>query len=378
MKKTHRYILLFLAIIINALFLSGCWDQRELDELVVPFIIGYDYADEEEKEQPDDRYLISAGFPVFYEDTLKKYHVDITSGSLDGEVISRRNTHFGEQIIQGQLQIVVLGEELISNENIMELTDILSRNPAVKGAIPMAVSAGRAADMLNAPVKQYPNPGIYIQMLIKNIRRTNFFPTCSLFESNRHIISNHTASLLPYIVQKDGNIMFAGSCLLNEGKRMEHLNSEETEIAVMLRGIRSRGMITYDIIEDNKAIDQVTFEGKNRRKVKVKKDGDRYIFNILIKLSGRLFERKKNEPVIDHKDFIKLSQKSLEDLIRKRAEDLIIKVQEEYGFDALELGMEIKAHSREKMNKEDIDRIIQESEINVEVKVQIENAGGKI
>ena len=53
-------------------------------------------------------------------------------------------------------------------------------------------------------------------------------------------------------------------------------------------------------------------------------------------------------------------------------------MQKEYGFDALELGMEIKAHSREKMAEEDIDRIIQDSEINVEVKVQIENAGGKI
>jgi len=378
MKKTHRYILLSLAIINIALFLSGCWDKRELDELVVPFIIGYDYANEEEKEQPDDRYLISAGLPVFYEDTAEKYYVDISSGSLDGEVISRRNRHFGEQIIQGQLQVVVLGEELISNENIMELTDILSRNPAVKGSIPLAVSAGRAADMLCVPVKQYPNQGIYIQMLIKNIRRTNFIPTCSLFECNRHIISNYTAPLLPYIVHEGDNIVFAGSCLLNEGKRMEHLNMEETEIAVMLRGIRSRGMITFDVVEDNKIIDQVTFEGKNRRKVKVKKEGDRYIFNILIKLSGRLFERKKNEPIIDHKDFIQLSQKSLEDLVKKRAEDLIIKVQEEYGFDALELGMVIKAHSREKLAKEDIDRIIQESEINVEVKVQIENAGGKI
>lgn len=378
MNKIHKYILLSSVIIINALSLSGCWDERELDELAVPFIRGYDYANEEEKMQPDDKYLISAGFPVFYEDTAEKYHVDITSGSLDGEGINNRNTHFGEQIIQGQLQIVMLGEELIRNENIMELTDILSRNPVVKGAIQMAVSAGRAADMLKAPVKHYPNPGIYLQVLLENIRRTNFLPTSSLFEINRHIVSNHTAPLLPYIVQKDGNIMFAGSCLLNEGKRMEHLNSEETEIAVMLRGIRSRGMITYDIIEDNKAIDQVTFEGKNRRKIKVKKEGDRYIFNILIKISGRLFERKKNEPVIDNKDFVKLSQKSLEDLIRKRAEDFVAKVQKEYGFDALELGMEIKAHSREKMAEEDIDRIIQDSEINVEVKVQIENAGGKI
>jgi len=378
MKKRHRYILLSSVIIINALFLAGCWDERELDELVIPIIIGYDYANEEEKEQPDDKYLISAGFPIFYEDTLQKYHVDITSGSMEGEVVNRRNTHFGEQLIPGQLQVVVLGEELISNENIIELTDILSRNPAVKGAIPMAVSKGKAADMLSVPVKQYPNPGIYIQKLIKNIRRTNFFPTCTLFESNRHIISNHTAPLLPYIVHENGNIVFAGSCLLNGGKRIVYLDREKTETAVMLRGIRSRGMITYDIIENNKVIGQITFEGKNKRKVKVKKEGDRYIFNILIKLSGRLYERKKNEPVIDHKDFIKLCQKSLEDLIRKRAEDFVTIVQEEYGFDALELGIEIKGHSREKISKEDIDRIIQESEISVEVKVCIDNAGGKI
>ena len=118
MNKIHKYILLSAVIIINALSLSGCWDERELDELAVPFIRGYDYANEEEKMQPDDKYLISAGFPVFYEDTAEKYHVDITSGSLDGEGINNRNTHFGEQIIQGQLQIVMLGEELIRNENI--------------------------------------------------------------------------------------------------------------------------------------------------------------------------------------------------------------------------------------------------------------------
>lgn len=75
---------------------------------------------------------------------------------------------------------------------------------------------------------------------------------------------------------------------------------------------------------------------------------------------------------------MKLSQKSLEDLIKNRALEFVKKVQEEYGFDALNIAKEIKAHSRERMDKKDIDRIIREAEINVDVKVNIENTGGRI
>ncbi|MEA4849795.1 MAG: Ger(x)C family spore germination protein [Clostridiaceae bacterium] len=378
MKAIHRHILMLSAVFLSASLLSGCWDQRELDELGVPFIVGYDYVKKEEKEYPEDKYLISEGLPIFYEDTVQKYHVDTSPGILVGETRGRRNSHFGEQIILGQIQVVLFGEEIASNEDITELTDTLSRNPAVKGAIPVAVAKGRAVDILKMPVKQYPNPGIYIQLLLRNIDRTNFFPTTTMFEIYRDVISNYTAPLVPYIIQKEGDIVVAGSCLLNEGKRMAHLGREETETAVFLRGIRGSGVISFDVTEDDKVIDQATFAGENSRKVKIKKGEDRYIIDILIKLSGELVERKKSQAVVDDKDFIMLSQKSLEDIIKKRAEDFVRKVQEEYGFDALNVGKEIKAHCREKHTKEAMDRVIKESEINVEVKVQIDNAGGKI
>lgn len=378
MKITYRNILLLIVVLSSVSLLSGCWDERKLDELGIPFIVGYDYANEEEREYPDDKYLVSVGSPIFYEDTERKYYVDSTPGSSITDTRGRRNTHFGEHIIFGQIQVLIFSEELASHENLSEVTDSISRNPKVKGSLYMAVVAGRAVDILKMHVEQYPNPGIYVKMLLKNISKSNFFPTCTLFTCSRHVISNYTAPILPYIIQKNREIVVAGSCFINGGKMTDSIGRKETETAVFLRGIEGSGVISYDVTEDNKVIDQVSFSGKNKRKVKIHKEGDKYIVDILVKLSGRLIEHKKNQPIIGSKDMLKLSQKSLEDIIKKRAQDFVRKVQEEYGFDALELANGIKAHSREKLKKDDIDRIIREAEINVDVEVNIENTGGKI
>lgn len=378
MKVIHRSILLLIAVIASILLLSGCWDQRTLDELGFPFLLGYDYARAEEKEYPDDKYLISVGAPVLYEEAESKYHVEKTPGKVLAQTRSRRDAHFGEQYILGQEQVAIFGNEIAEKENLNVLIDSLSRNDKIKDSLYMAVAEGRAVDLISMRVKHYPNTGVYIRMLLKTIRKNNFFPVCTLFMYNRDVFSNDTAPMLPCIIKKEEDIVLAGSCFINDGKKTENIGRMETETAVFLRGIKGRGTISYYVEEDEKIIDQETFLGRNKRKVKVKKEGDKYIISIQIKLSGDIVEKKKSQSIKGNPDILKLSQKSLEELIEKRTQEFVKKVQEKYGFDALNVAKEIKAYSREKLDKKDIDRIIREAEINVEVKVNIENAGGRI
>lgn len=376
MKVIHRRILLLITAAVSVLLLSGCWDQRTLDELGFPFLLGYDYAREEEKEYPDDKYLVSVGAPSLYEEAESKYHVERTPGSMVTETRSRRDAHFGEQYILGQEQVAIFGNEIAEKENLNILMDSIRRNDKVKDSLYMAVAEGRAVDLIEMRVKHYPNTGIYIRMLLKNIRKSNFLPVCTLFTFRRDVFSNNTAPMLPCIVQKGEDIVLAGSCFVNDGKKTENIGWMESQTAVFLRGIKARGEISYDVIEDEKVIDRLTFSGGNRRKVKIKKEGDKYIVNIQIILSGVIVEKTKTQPLKELPETLKLSQKSLEDLIKKRSQELVKKVQEEYGFDALNIAKEIKAHSREKFEKEDIDSIIRDAEINVDVKVNIENTGG--
>lgn len=109
--------------------LAGCWDDKELDELSVPLIAGFDLAEKNEKEHPDDKYLVSVGYPRFYEKTKKDFDVETSSGRMIGETRSRRNVHLGEEMILGQLQILLLGEALLEKENIVksDLNEIIQK-----------------------------------------------------------------------------------------------------------------------------------------------------------------------------------------------------------------------------------------------------------
>lgn len=375
LKSKALLLTMLLAFVIT---LCGCWDVKELDDLAIPLVGAYDLIKESEKAYPEDKYLVTVGMPVFYKDVSEKFHIVETSGSTAGEARGRRNSELGEQVIFGQLQLLVFGEDVGKEDNLLELMDIISRNPAIKSSLFVVIFKGRAVDLIKKPVHDYPNMAIYLKALLENSRKSNFYPYTTLFQLNRELISYEAAAIIPHVAFKDGDIMLAGSCLINKGKTAAELGREETETAVMLRGIECRGDITFDMTENGKVIDKATFEGRNSRKVKLMIQDGRYIFNIRIKLDGIIIEHREQKPTQDGTDYMKLFKSSLEQHVKKRAESYVEKTQKEFKFDSLCLAQYIKANTREKLTKEDIDKIIEDAEINVEVEVKIRNVGGKM
>lgn len=375
--KRHKRILVIIYIAVASIALSGCWDSKELDDLAIPLVGAYDLILEEEKEYPDDKYLVTAGIPVFYEDVKDKFHIISSTGRIVGETRGRRNTELGEQVIYGQLQMLLFGEELAKRENLIELIDIITRNASIKASLYLIVVKGRAVDLMKRPIHAYPNIGEYLRELLKNSRKSNFYPYSTLYTFNRDLITYETAAMIPHVIYNDGDISLSGCCLVNKGKVMAELGREETETLVMLRGTKCQGDISFEVVKDGKAIDLATFQGGNERRVAIQRTGDKYIFNIQIKLDGVIVEHMKQKPMNDGEDMPKIFKESLEQHIKGRADSIVEKCQKEFKFDALSLANYVKAHTREKLTKEDIDRIISEADINIEVNAHIRSAGGK-
>ena len=65
----------------------------------MPLFAAIDKALESEKEYPEDKYLISLGIPIFYEEAARKFHIVGTTGKMTGEARERRNSQLGEQVI---------------------------------------------------------------------------------------------------------------------------------------------------------------------------------------------------------------------------------------------------------------------------------------
>lgn len=307
MKRLKKAVLL-MSVILCSIILEGCWDVKELDDLTVPLFAAFDTVLESEKKYPEDKYLVSLGIPIFYEEAARKFHVVETTGEMIGEARERRNSQLGEQVILGQLQLILIGEELAKKEDVLVVTDIVTRNPSVKASLYIVIIKGRAVDFIKKPIHDYPNIGLYLRALLKGSKNTLFYPYTTIFDLNRFLISYETSALVPLIISKDEHIVLVGSCLVNKGRIAGELGRYETETAVMLRGIKCRGILSFDAFKDGEVIDKATFRGSNSRKVTVKKEGGKYFFNIQIKLKGIIVEHKEQKPIQDGTNLIRFSR----------------------------------------------------------------------
>ncbi|ATP39660.1 spore gernimation protein GerC [Solibacillus sp. R5-41] len=123
MKKCIFGILFF------SLFLSGCWDRRELNQLAIAVAIGFD--------KVDDEYLVSAQVVVPSEISAKggtgssQVTLFTASGETVYEAFRKMTKESPRKIYPGHLQILVIGEGL-AQEGISESLDVLSRDYEVR------------------------------------------------------------------------------------------------------------------------------------------------------------------------------------------------------------------------------------------------------
>lgn len=116
-------------IIILSLFLTGCWDRRELNELAIALAMGID--------KVDDEYLVTAQVVVPSEVSMKggtggsKVTLYMERGETVYEAFRKMTKDSPRKLYPGHLLILVIGEEL-AKEGIGESLDLLSRDWEVR------------------------------------------------------------------------------------------------------------------------------------------------------------------------------------------------------------------------------------------------------
>ncbi|MGE7023079.1 Ger(x)C family spore germination protein [Solibacillus cecembensis] len=140
--KKYMFGLLFFS-----LFLSGCWDRRELNQLAIAAAIGFD--------KVDDEYLVSAQVVVPSEMSTNggtgKSQVTLFTarGETVYEAFRKMTKESPRKIYPGHLQMLVIGEEL-AEEGISESLDVLSRDPEIRPDFFVVIAKESAAtDILN-------------------------------------------------------------------------------------------------------------------------------------------------------------------------------------------------------------------------------------
>ncbi|KGR80064.1 Ger(x)C family spore germination protein [Ureibacillus manganicus] len=113
------------AILILSLFLTGCWDRRELNQLAITLAMGI--------EKIEDNYQVSAQVVVPSEMSMKgstgsaKVTLYTARGDTVYEAVRKMTMDSPRKIYPGHLQMLVISEDL-AKEGIGESLDLLSRD----------------------------------------------------------------------------------------------------------------------------------------------------------------------------------------------------------------------------------------------------------
>ncbi|MDI2588909.1 Ger(x)C family spore germination protein [Psychrobacillus sp. NEAU-3TGS] len=163
--KKGIFILLILSI-----FLTGCWNRRELNELGITLAIGID--------KSDDEYLVSAQVVVPSEVSMKggtgATPVTLIKGRGETvyEAIRKMTKGMSRKIYPGHLRMLIISESL-AKEGIGDPLDLISRDWELRSDFYVAVARDATAEQI-----------LNVQTPLETIPANKMFSTLKVSEEN--------------------------------------------------------------------------------------------------------------------------------------------------------------------------------------------------
>ena len=369
----------FLIIIIFLLFqLCGCWDSQDLENLSFPLAAAYDVhspgsADPSDPPaQPGNKLVdLTTLVPNLAPKTKLPVNVETLSGVTISDARQRRGLTDADTYVTGMNQIIIIGEEL-ARCGLTPYMDSLLRDPTIPGSMYFAVAAGRSEDILKTPIKNYSNMGNFLVALFKGIQQRTFIPATQLGEFYRYQ-STGKNPVAPILERKGDRVIISGVAVFKKDRMIKKLTVEEGHDLVMLRGLKGRSFLPF-----NKKQGGMYHRGavlvRNSRKVQYYQNEQGHNLIITIKLKGTLEEHSHRAPVTEK--HLKDIEKTVEQQVRTQCETFINKMQEEIKVDCIDISKYALAKNRRALEKEiDKPEFIQNANIQVQVKVHLENTG---
>jgi len=369
-----------LTVLLAQLFAcAGCWDAKDIGELDLPIAAGYDIPDPvKDKQDQDLRIVVSTISPNLGPKAKGEVRVERIAAQTIGETREKRNRFNPDFFLVSSLQVAVFGEEL-AKKGIMDLIDLLYRDPRIKHTLYLAVVEGRADELFQVKMKNYKDMGFYLLDLLRRAGNKSFIPSTTLFMFGIDWSRPGENQVLPLIkVQGKDRVSITGVGIFKKDKLIAKVRFRDARALVLLRGLKTMGQIPFVVKKNGQLLDQGTVELSNSRKVKVDKKGDQYHYQVTVNLKGVLRDHIPKSSLIKHEELFKEIEKAVESELTRDCYSLISKMQQEFGVDCIDVtNYALSKWRYEVQDIIDSEEFVKNIKIDVKVNVNLENIGDR-
>jgi spore germination protein len=353
--------------ILVIILLTGCAEQRIIDDLALINAVGYDLTDNE-----TNPLKLTGTFPIITKDGNYDRKTIVVEGksSKDAREKVRFKTNF--QLESGQLRVSLFGQKLAKQGMLPHLQSLV-RDPSIGTRLKLALAEDEASEVLLLQIKNEGQNATYLEQFLTKLNKENFRANYNIYQFLRDYYDDGIDPILPVFKVEKNNIAFNGIGLFHEDKLVEILKPSEARYLFLFREEMQKGVFVeqMDVGEEGMATIMLNYELNNQR---IEVHVTRKKASIYIELIGDVVEYTGKEDVSDPK-----IQKKIENIITKKinqeGKKLVVKLQK---LQVDPLG--INRYVRNKMTYNDWKALnqyqaYQDMNINVEATVILNSSG---
>jgi Ger(x)C family germination protein len=369
-----KNIFLLFIFILSFTTIPGCWDGQDITDRSILLVGGLDLNETEELQfgQPTI-YDVTVLTPNLEPQAPSKVRITTMAGSSIAGTRDLRAYINPKTFIPGIIKVELIGEK-IAAKGVRPILDSLYRNPQTPGSVVMAVTEGRTDRIINTKPEDWDNVAILLEMLLEEADKRAFLPVTTLQKFISQASAKGKNPVVPLIRKENEDITISGTGIFNKDKLIAKISTAETRSLVLLRGLKATGYIPYTINRD-KVIDRGTILVKNKRKVKLQRSRDEFIFQININLDGTLVDHENKQKFTDNKAMLEMIEEQVAADIKNECTQFIRKMQSDFKTDCIDISKYALAQWRKELEDQIDEGFIEKAIINVNVKVNLKNTG---
>lgn len=361
-------------IFITLIFLTGCWNHRELPQYGFVQSIAVDIGEEGKTVLTTQFYRPSPKIASQGSESDAMVNIQ-TEGDTIFESIRKITTKLGRRAQWSHMRIIVVSEDYIKKNHLGEVFDYFSRDHEPRLLTRIAVVKGKASDLLDVdPYFENTISQQLNEMLQATLGNVGSTLDSNLLSVGKQMNSQTEIALLSNLKLDDPkHIQTNGSTVIQNGRYVRDLNPDQTMMLLVLTNEFSKGVLNIPCGDNKEEVEVIEIiRAKTNSKPKVK-DGSLQI-EMKIKVEGIIGELMCT--TIKTSEELDKYNKKVKDIITNNAKQFI-EFSKEEKLDLMGVGQSIyqKNPKQWKKIKGDWKEIYSEAEIKLETSVNILNTG---
>ncbi|WP_408010060.1 Ger(x)C family spore germination protein [Pseudalkalibacillus sp. A8] len=394
MTKTKLYLIVF---IVFPFFLTGCWDQIEIEDrgFIIGVAIDLFEGTEEESDDPQGEYQYKGTWQYvvpgeFSQGTSgqsgggsqKPY--DNVSTISDSLLVQARNLSANKSrpAFAEHMQVIIISDKLAKTQGAFEnILDLFIRDDEMRRGMIVMISEGEASPILDMPARPESLPALNIKSISENIgKNPKIHPPVRVGAVHQYLIGQNSFTI-PKVAIDGKAISMTGAAVFqgNNNQMIDFISGDVTEGLNFITGKYKGGFIKAKVKDQ-----LVVYDVRNARSIinVDVKNKENIHFNIEIQTEGIIGE---SFVPLDYSNSKMITK--VENAIEKEVERKVLKTihtfQKDLKADSLGLGGHLqgedhKTWNRIKQNWDQGEHYFSKSTINVQVKAFVRNSGAVI